>query len=303
MKAFLMHQDRDFEPQQKLCFNEQALVQDLELNTLFSAMALGDSFLFEVARQALLTGLHNDLGTILYRQNILKDCLKNPAIVREIYNIAVESIEKEKKNYWSFFGKYPGGILHRAVDVLQMFVGMLEKLRTIAEQHSDKFESKGFLTFFAMLKRELDEEYFARVQNHLKELKFPRGILISVDLGQGNKGTNYILRWLQGKKQGWLQRIFAKKPPGFTFYIADRDENGFRALSELKDRGINLVADAVARSTDHILSFFAMLRMELAFYIGCLNLHGQLAQMAAPVSFPFPRAAGERMHSDRKSVV
>jgi hypothetical protein len=60
-------------------------------------MALGDKFLFEVAKKAVLTGLDNDLDTILYRQNVLKDCLKNSSIVRAIYDIAVESIEREKK--------------------------------------------------------------------------------------------------------------------------------------------------------------------------------------------------------------
>jgi len=30
--------------------------------------------------------------------------------------------------------------------------------------------------------------------------------------------------------------------------------------------------NALAQSTDHILSFFAILRTELAFYVGCLNL-------------------------------
>ena len=48
---------------------------------------------------------------------------------------------------------------------------------------------------------------------------------------------------------------------------------GSKALSELKDRGINLVANALAQSADHIDSFFKMLRIELAFYIGCLNLY------------------------------
>jgi DNA mismatch repair ATPase MutS len=297
MKAFLMYKDRDFDLQRKLPSNEQALTQDLELNTLFNAMALGDEFLFEVAKKAVLSGLNNDLDTILYRQNILKDCLKNSSIIRVIYDIAVESIESEKKNYWGLFSKYPGAILHRSVDVLQMFVGMLKKLRNIADEHAEKFESEGFTALFAMLKKELSDEYFAIVQNHLIELKFRDGVLISAELGKGNKGTNYILRKLQEKKQSWMKRIFAKKPPVYTFYIADRDESGFRALSELKDRGINLVANALGQSTDHILSFFTMLRTELAFYVGCLNLHGQLAQMGEPMSFPLPAAPDERRHS------
>ena len=78
MKAFLMYKDRDFDLKRKLPPNEQALIQDLELNTLFNAMALGDTFLLEVARKRVLCGVNNDPDTILYRQNILKDCLKNP---------------------------------------------------------------------------------------------------------------------------------------------------------------------------------------------------------------------------------
>jgi DNA mismatch repair ATPase MutS len=296
MKAFLMYKDRDFDLQRKLPSNEQTLTQDLELDTLFNAMALGDNFLFEVAKKALLSGL-NDLDTIRYRQNILKDCLKNSSIVRDIYDIAVESIESEKKHYWGIFSKYPGAILHGSIDVLQIFVGMLKKLRNIADEHAGKFESEGFTALFAMLKKELSDEYFAIVQDHLIELKFRDGVLISAELGKGNKGTNYILRKLQEKKQSWMKRIFAKKPLVYTFYIHPRDESGARALSELRDRGINLVANALAQSTDHILSFFNMLRTELAFYIGCLNLHGQLAQMGEPMSFPQPVAPAERRHS------
>ena len=147
MKAFLMYKDQDFDLQQQLPLHEQALTQDLELNTLFNAMALGDTFVFAVAKSAVLSGLNNDLNTILYRQNILKDCLKNPTIVRDIYDIAVEAIEGERKNYWNFFMKHPAAILHRSVEVLQMFVTMLKKLKHIADEHADRFASEGFTAF------------------------------------------------------------------------------------------------------------------------------------------------------------
>jgi DNA mismatch repair ATPase MutS len=297
MKAFLIYKDHGFDLQRKLLPNEQALTQDLELNTLFNAMALGDKFLFEVAKKAALSGFNNDLDTILYRQNILKDCLKNASIVRDIYAIAVESIESEKKNYLGFLSKYPNSLLRRSIEVLQMFVGMLKKLKHIADEHADKFESEGFTAFFAMLNKELGDDYFASVQNHLRALEFRDGVLISAELGRGNKGTHYILRKPPDKKQSWIERIFAEKAPTYTFHIDDRDESGARTLSELKDRGINLVANALAQSTDHILSFFTMLRTELAFYIGCLNLHRQLAQRGEPMSFPLPVAPGERRHA------
>jgi DNA mismatch repair ATPase MutS len=274
----------------------RALAQDLELHTLLNAMALGDKFLFEVAKQAVLSSI-NDLDTIHYRQHILQDCLKNPSIVREIYAIAVTSIENEKKNFWGLLGRYPSSILYRSIEVLQMFVEMLKKLKQIADEYAGLFESEGFTRFFTMLNTELDDEYFATVRQHLKTLKFHDGVLMSVQLGQGNQGIHYVLRKPHDKKQGWIERIFAEKPPTYKFTLDDRDESGSRALSDLKDRGINLVANALAQSTDHILSFFTMLRTELAFYIGCLNLQGQLAQMEEPLCFPLPAAPGERRHA------
>jgi len=297
MKVFLMHQDHDFDLKRELPWNHQALTQDLELNTLFNTMSRRDKFLFEVARSAVLSGLGNDLGTILYRQRILKDCLKNPAIVRNIYELSVEAIEGVKKSWWYFSSKYPSTILHGSIDVLQMFVTMLRKLRRFADDYADRFDSEGFTTFFAMIRRELGDEYFDRVQAHLSELRFHDGVFISAELGQGNRGTNYVLRKLVPQKRSWLTRLFGKKRSPYTFKLHPRDENGARALRDLQNKGINLVANALAQSTDHILSFFNMLRTELAFYIGCLNLHDQLTRKGEPMSFPLPLAANERSHA------
>lgn len=294
MKAFLMYRDRDFDLQGKLPPHEQALTQDLELDTLFNAMALGDKFLFEVAKRAVLSGFQTELDTILYRQHILQDCLSNASIVRNIYAIAVEAIESEKKNYLGLLSKYPDALLRRSIEVLQMFVGMLKRLREVADEHAGKFASEGFSAFFAMLSKELGDDYFASVQDHLRTLRFRDGVLMSAELGKGNKGTNYVLRKPQDKESSWIERVFAERPPAYTFRIDDRDESGARSLSELKDRGIHLVANALAQSVDHILSYFTMLRTELAFYVGCLNLSEQLSHIGEPVAFPQPVASGQR---------
>ena len=75
------HWDHDFDSQRASPANEADLTQDLELDTLFSAMAGKDQFILEVAKNAILTAA-NDLATIEYRQGALKDCLSNPDIVR-----------------------------------------------------------------------------------------------------------------------------------------------------------------------------------------------------------------------------
>lgn len=298
MKAFLMYKDRDFDQQQPLPVNEAALTQDLELNVLFNAMAVNNKFLFDIIKKTVFYGL-NDLETIYYRQNILKDCLKNPLIVREIYQITIEVLNNKRKRWMGIFTGYPNGILRESIEMIDMYVLMLRKLRAIADEHSEKFESEGFTKLFAMIKKELDEEYFEIVQNHLKELRFRDGILVSAELGKGNEGTNYILRKPNVKNKNWVKWVFTRMNPAFTFYIADRDDAGARALSNLKDRGVNSVANALAQSADHIDSFFKMMQIELAFYIGCLNLYEKLTEMGSPIAFPTPALSNERKFSFR----
>lgn len=298
MRVFLMHRDQDFDLQQPLLIQEPALAQDLELETLFSAMAGGDRFLFDVAKKAIFSGLV-DLDTILYRQAILQDCLKHPAVIRDIYQILLEAIEKKRRSWMGIYSRAPSGILRSSVEMVQMYVGLLKRLRQIADQYAGQFESEGFTRFFAMLDEELDDEYFACVDDHLRRLRFRDGILLSAVLGKGNEGTGYLLRQPNENRRGMTERVFARRPPVYSFRIHPRDEHGARALSELRDRGINLVANALAQSADHIDGFFAVLRIELAFYIGCLNLAERLAALDEPVSFPLPAPAGERRFSGR----
>jgi hypothetical protein len=290
MKALLMHPVQDFDLQRERPPHQAALIQDLELGTLFDAMAGGDQFLYEVAERAVLSSLQ-DPEAICYRQQVLTDCLQQPAVVRELYGIAVEAIQRERK-IWGVFMNSPDTILHHSLQVLELFLGILKRLRAIADNQAGRFRSEGFARFFAMLATELDDEYFLTVEAHLQELRFRRGALLSAELGKGNKGIRYVLR--RAPKLNWRERLGLGTGSGYGFTIPDRDENGFKALEELRARGINQVANALAQSTDHILSFFAMLRAELGFYVGCLNLHERLADKGEPTCFPEPVAPGPR---------
>jgi len=123
MKAHLLYRDQDIDLQRPLPWNEEALTKDLALNTLFNAMARGDKFVFEVARNVILSGLDNDLATIRYRQKILQDCLNHPAVVRELYAVAVEAMEKEKKHYYFSLWRHPEWLLRGSIELLEMFLG------------------------------------------------------------------------------------------------------------------------------------------------------------------------------------
>jgi hypothetical protein len=321
MKVFLMHPDRDFDVKPELrdeIFDamlsgdlfaltrvwrdrqrkrqtapdtspgtDYALAQDLELNTLWGAMAAGDDFLFQTAKRATLSGLR-DAGGINYRQRVLADCLERPALVRQLYELSIEALENERKaegGLWST--DRPEMILNRSVRVLTLHLDALKRLRQIADQHSEGFRSEGFTRFFVMLKEELNDEYLQTVEQQLRDLAFSHGLLESAKLGIGDKGRDYTVRRM--REQRWTERLpFGNRTPSYSFTIAPRDEAGFKALEEVRGRGINHLANAVAQAADHIKSFFSVLRLEIAFYLGCLNLQERLEEKGEPICFPEP---------------
>ncbi len=300
MKASLLYKDRDFDMEQHLPWNEDGLTQDLALDTLLDAMGNRDKFLLDVARKVILSG-SRDMNTILYRQEILRDCLRNPSILRSAYEIVVEAIEEKRKSFWAFFShRSPHSVLYGANESMRIFVAKLKLLRGIADEHGHEFKSSGFSRLFTMLRQELSDEYFEEIESHLTYLGSDHDVLVSADLGTGNKGTNYVLRKPPKFKVSWMKRItlaVSRKSEPFTFHLDPRDERGAEALGNLRDRGMNLVANALAQSADHILSFFNMLRIELGFYLSCLNLYERLEQKGIPVCFPVPAPADERIHS------
>ena len=296
MKAFLMFRDHDFNPQEPPPVNASDLVHDLEMNTLLNAMSLGDGFLFDIVKEAILSSI-DDMDSILYRQEIMKDCLNNPAVIREIYQIPIKSKDREHRRWLGIFTHSPSGVLSSSVSLMEMYVVLLKELKKLAEEHSNEFKSEGFERFFSMIKSELDDEYFATVEYHLKQLKFREGVLISAELGKGNEGANYALRLSNSKNKNWIKEVFSKKTPVYSFTISERDDAGARALGDLKDIGVNSAANALAQATEHIESFLNMLQNELAFYIGCINLKEQLEKTGNPIAFPDPVAKNERRHS------
>ena len=269
---------------------EDVLAQDLELGTLWAAMAGGDEFVYETAKRVALSSIQ-DPQAILYRQGILADCLAHPETVRRLFELATEALGNQRKAGGGLLRtSSPSTVLHWAVRVLTLHVEILKQLRQIADEQAHAFDSEGFKRLFAMLREELSDDYLAIVDKHLRELEFKRGLLESAELGKGDKGRNYVVRWLRERR--WTERLsFGNRIPSYSFTIPPRDQSGFQALDEIGGRGLNRVANAVAQSADHVQSFFVMLRLELAFYVGCLNLHELLEAKGEPTCFPEPVTA------------
>lgn len=288
MKAHLLYPDRDFEIERGEPAGADDLVRDLDLATALAAMAGGDRYLLGVARAVLLGGL-DDPDDIRYRQQVLADCLAHPDVVRELYAIAVEAIESERRVWGGFMSRYPESLLHRSVDVMRLFMGLFRRLRRLADERCDSFGSEGFTNLFRMISGELDDAYLAEIDEQLRRLRGD-GIVMTAELGNGNRGVGYVLR-RRVSKRTWRDRIGLPDRPGYDYQIPERDQAGFDALNELKGRGTAIAANALTQSTDHILAFFDLFRFELGFYVGCLNLHERLRAKGEPTCMPDPAPA------------
>ena len=290
MKVHLMYPDRDFRPGSEAPGQWNDVCEDLGVGTLLDAMAGGDPFLRGVADAALRTGLDRP-GDIGYRQDVLADCAANAATVRAMYALAVEAIAGERRVLRGFL-RNPDVVLRHAVDALTGLMEAARQVRQLAADLEPACRSQGMTGLVRRLTSELDDPYLAEVEEHLQNLRFRRGVLVSARLGPGNKAAGYVLR-RPDPGSGWARaHLPGTDRWGHTVHIAERDEAGAQALSELRERGVNLAANALAQSADHVLGFFQQLRAELGFYLGCQTLRDRLAAAGAPVCRPEPAEAG-----------
>jgi MutS domain V len=289
VKAYLLYRNRDFDWDSALPPGHEDLTRDLEPGTLLQAMAAGDKFVYEVSAKVLLASL-DDPEAIRYRQHVLADCLAHPEVIRNMFAVATGALQ-DKRQLWSVYGgsyQNASSSLYGAVSHLETYVARLRQLRQIADTRGAAFGSDGMQRLFATLRRDLDDAYFEEISGHLKQLRFRAGTLISARLDRDNSPAGLVLRAPEQARRRWAERLGLGPRTTYSFTISPRDEAGGHILADLSSRGINLVANAAAQSADHIGSYFTMLRAELGFYVGCLNLADQLAAKAIPVAVPDP---------------
>jgi DNA mismatch repair ATPase MutS len=283
VKAHLLFPDRDLPD--VLPANHEDLVRDLELGTVIRAMSGGDKFVADVSTRVLLNNL-TDPVEIRYRQAILEDFLSHPDLLQKLCGVVIDALN-ERRSVWGF-GRLgsPSLVLSGARRHLEMFLDHLRKLRALADEWRASVRSLGLIELFDSIQTDLSDEYLKSAEQHVKRLAFRDGLLLSAQLGRDNTGQNYTLRTPNRQSPGWKERLGLAPRTVYSFSIHPRDDAGLQALEELRNRGLNRVANSVAQSADHINNYFTLLRLELAFYLGCLNLHEILEQKGQPIAIP-----------------
>lgn len=275
------HTNREFKSLHLTNWSE--LVDDFGLEPILNIMSGGDQFFRNVVIDVLSRPLL-DPKSIFYRQQALKDVLKNRHVVEKLYETPVRVREQKRRNWLGILGvKTPSNVLHGARNYLEILVDGLTELRNIADAYAESFELPAFKNFFKTVKTELDDRYLTSLRKHLENLKFTSGVHVISYLGTGCEGTGYTLA-IPNKVRG-LRNLF-KHPRSYTIKLNPRDDAGLSFLEELRNMSLQSVAQATACATEFIEKFFLNLQFETAFCLACLNLADKIRELGLPMTFP-----------------
>lgn len=286
MKVNLMFPGADFDPQANLPDNMADLVQDLEMDGLFLAMSGEDEFLAKIVRPAVLSGLKNNSETVLWRQAVLRDCQAHEEVIRTLYAITLEPVQIKKSLFLISGSRHPSLMLSDGRRSLEGLYNVLKKLYAFAVQEQGTFKSDGLRNLCAMLIDQLNPDYLGEMKQHLATLHFDNGLLFSARLGNGNSGKDFVPRFFVPERWSWLKGLWGDAPAHYRFSIDPRDESGARELADLRDEVLKDIAQSTLQASTHVETFFNILRTELAFYIGCLNLRQVLVSKNCPLCLP-----------------
>lgn len=258
------------------------VAEDLGISAVIDAMAAGDDFLAETTR-VLLLSVPPSPEEVAYRQQVLTDCLREPGLVRELYDLAGRALAAQLKAASAVYFNTPETLLTQSIVTLTSFVHLLRELRMLAGHHRARVSSAGFQQFFAMIDSQFDEAYLESVTSRIGQLSLDGNLLVSARLGVGNQSEDFTMRQPHRQARGLFRR---DATPTATYRLPYGDEAASRALSSLRDQALAGLAAAADRSARQVLAFFTALRTETAFYLGSLNLRQALTERGTPVCLP-----------------
>ncbi|MBM2613969.1 hypothetical protein JIG36_00170 [Actinoplanes sp. LDG1-06] len=272
----------------------ESVAADLGLAAVIEAMAGGDPVIAETARVVLLA-MPPSAEHIAYRQQVLTDCVREPGLARELYDLAGRAVEVHENASRAVFFATPETLLNQSIGTLTAFLQLLRELRALAERYRTRVSSAGFQQFFTMVETQFGEEYVSSAAAWLGGLGPGGTLLVSARLGAGHQSEALVMRRPHRSARSLFRRAGRASGPSATYKIPYGDEAAHRALSSLQDMSLAGLADAVHRSAQHVLAFFTALRTETAFHLGSLNLRQALQERGAPVGLPDVRDAESRV--------
>lgn len=325
MKVCLLYISKE-RSDDKPYFDTASIIKDLGLKHLFVSAAKRliyengavksvekeDTYLMETLRNVMMVPLHSE-EEIIYRQEILKDFIKNEDMVRELYSICTDVIRK-----WNELGRGGREKLKQSnqamrltadIRILHLFSDSLGKIKTILKDPSLKIESGGLAGFRDDFMNAFPDEKEELLRDVLGDISFytdgsddedegrekivrPR-IVMESGLEDGLKFSSLKLEEVSSKGEKFYK-------PGSAKYklrelVNSRTPDSFSAVndarigeqSQMLEYGIvSFLVEEMKRMMEEFQSFFDRLRFQTAFYLAAVQLKAQMERVSGEWCFP-----------------
>ena len=330
MKVWLLYPHREWNGTGVCYYDSESIVKDLGLSILFQVSSRNqepkngavqhadeaDGYLSEMLKKVMMTPLRTE-EEIYYRQEILKDCMKNKEFIGALYEIS-----RDMTFRWEALGKHqldkPGSrdksanLLSR-IEILHLFVNTLSKIKELCRKYgTEKLVSPGLAAFCRRLEEEFGDEQEEKIRRILSDIIFYCDGQEEYSLtGSGSRLENISHMVLdcsvaEGLKLGGIspeevstiKRKLRKRTSDITFrekvrvafsqepVLILKDVALLEDLKQLNEHITAYIMDSFRPMMDELRDFFEELYAQTAFYQACSNLFTRCEHSGIYLCFP-----------------
>lgn len=256
--------------------------EDFKCKVLLDAMAEGDGFIYDCAEKVIMCNLTSK-EQILYRQSVLKDCIRNQEVILKIYEMisgVMKDIVHNKK--YILLNDYPSVVLSDSKKKLQDYIDRYMLIGKLLEENENSFYSEGFAIFIQEFKEKITPEFLRKMKEAMEFLEKTENISVNASLGMAYQGSDFK----RNKPSAGSGVGFKSSHSVCKISIKNWDARRTEYLLELKQSGLEATADILACVVNELTVFFTELHKEIAFYCGCIHLHRKLFGIGCGVTYP-----------------
>ena len=323
MNVYLLYKDREWAGIKKY-YDAKSIVQDLGLKTLYTNAGKDvvfengsvknikdqDAFIYDTMSKVMVAPLVSK-EEIVYRQEIIKDCLANEDFIKQLYTEAGRIISE-----WDKLGRKSGytgrqdlaAWAEKQIHITELFAGGLKEIKGLLKKYHSFFESEGLKDLAKRICIEFDDEYEKNIEKLIKDVAFytkgnedkdgnvytymPK-IRFRGKLKAGLKLEDIVLEDVDSESiryrnpKSTIAKIVEFKnsltPNSFSSKLTPAIEKQVEALEQ---NIVNYAMSFTRSFIEKFSNFFEQLLLQTAFYRGAVNLRHHMKRSGIEYCFP-----------------
>ena len=323
MNVYLLYKDREWAGIKKY-YDAKSIVQDLGLKTLYtnagkdvvfengSVKNIKDqgAFIYDTMSKVMVAPLVSK-DEIVYRQEIIKDCLNNEDFIKQLYTETGRIMSE-----WDKLGRKSGytgrqdlaAWAEKQIHITELFAGGLTVIKGLLKKYRSSFESEGLKALAQRICIEFDDEYEKNIEKLIKDVSFytkgnedkdgnvytymPK-IRFKGKLKAGLKLEDIVLLDVDSESikyrnpKSTIAKIVEFKnsltPNSFSSKLTPAIEKQVEAFEQ---NIVNYAMSFTRSFIEKFSNFFEQLLLQTAFYRGAVNLRHHMKRSGIEYCFP-----------------